>query len=239
MFYLIDCCYDHHPSCVVSFFLTWYHYRYHYRGIILFNVVIIIVVAFFLTWYHSFCSYSSFFSLSSDTSSSYGNTSNAFIFSLRNNEGLGPFKSMVKSSRRAYAIYKSLDFGPTFGAGFDMYIARNANSNTNSYSTFGYSYSVPSGVQDRKTILAGTNKFTPDDVEVFYLGWIVSTPMLKTIMNIFIDLTIFVSFSLLFIALFFFSCGSQLQKFLLFSRYITSLADSCLLVRLTVSQVWM
>ena len=73
---------------------------------------------------------------------------------------------------RKYAIYRYSGFGPTFGAGFDIYIANNANSNTNSYTNFGvYNYySVPSGVQDQKTILAGTYKFTPDEVEVFYLG---------------------------------------------------------------------
>ena len=92
------------------------------------------------------------------------------MFSLRNKEGLGPFKSMVTYPK--YAIYKGLSFGPTFGAGFDIYIATNANSNSNSYSDFGQSnyYSVPSGVQDQYTILAGTRNFTPDEVEVFYLG---------------------------------------------------------------------
>ena len=68
------------------------------------------------------------------------------------------------------AIYKSSSYGPTFGGGHDIKIVNNANSNTNSYTYFGYSYSVPSGVQDKKTILAGTFKFTPDEVEVFYLG---------------------------------------------------------------------
>ena len=68
------------------------------------------------------------------------------------------------------AIYRSSSYGPTFGGGHDIAIRDNANSNTNSYSNFGYSYSLPSGIKDRKTILAGTFKFTPDEVEVFYLG---------------------------------------------------------------------
>ena len=68
------------------------------------------------------------------------------------------------------AIYKSSSYGPTFGGGHDIKIVNNANSNTNSYTNFGSSYSVPSGAQDKKTILAGTFKFTPDEVEVFYLG---------------------------------------------------------------------
>ena len=68
------------------------------------------------------------------------------------------------------AIYRSSSYGPIFGYGHDIYIANNANSNTYSQANFGYSYSVPSGVQDKKTVLAGTYNFTPDEVEVFYLG---------------------------------------------------------------------
>lgn len=73
---------------------------------------------------------------------------------------------MVK--RPSYAIYRGSSYGPTFGAGNDIWIADNANSNTNSYTSFGDSYSVPSGVKDRYTILAGTREFSPDEVEVFY-----------------------------------------------------------------------
>ena len=68
------------------------------------------------------------------------------------------------------AIYSQYNYGPTFGGSHDINIADYANSNTNSYTNFGESYSVPSGVQDKNTILAGTNYFTPDEVEVFYLG---------------------------------------------------------------------
>jgi len=70
------------------------------------------------------------------------------------------------------AIYRTSSYGPTFGTGWDIYIANNANSNINPYTDFGETnvYSVPSGVQDQYTILAGTRYFTPDQVEVFYLG---------------------------------------------------------------------
>ena len=69
------------------------------------------------------------------------------------------------------AIYRGSSYGPTFGHGWDIHIADNANTITNSYSDFGEynDYFVPSGVQDQNTILAGTNYFTPDEVEVFYL----------------------------------------------------------------------
>ena len=68
-----------------------------------------------------------------------------------------------------YAIYRGSSYGPIFGSGHDIYIANNANSNTKSTANFGHSYSVPSGVKDKTTILAGTYNFTPDEVEVFYL----------------------------------------------------------------------
>ena len=70
----------------------------------------------------------------------------------------------------SYAVYRHWFYGPTFGGGRDITIANNANSNTNSYTNFGVSFSVPSEVQDKHTILAGTYKFTPDEVEVFFLG---------------------------------------------------------------------
>ena len=75
--------------------------------------------------------------------------------------------------RPTYAIYSIPSFGPTFGHGWDIYISDNANSNNDSYANFasGGFYESPKGVQDVKTILAGTYYFSPDDWEVFYLGW--------------------------------------------------------------------
>jgi len=103
-----------------------------------------------------------------ESSASYGFTSKAFIFSLHNNEGLGPFKSMVIWPFRA--IYRNAGLGPTFGGVTDILIANNANSNQYSRTNFGRSYSVPNGVQNRGTLLAGSYNFSPDDWEVFYLA---------------------------------------------------------------------
>jgi len=73
--------------------------------------------------------------------------------------------------RPSDAIYRHLNEGPTFGRGYDIRIDNIAKSSSaHSYTNFGFSYSVPSKVQDRKTILAGTYEFSPDEVEVFYLG---------------------------------------------------------------------
>jgi len=73
-------------------------------------------------------------------------------------------------TRSQYASYRISSYGPTFGGGHDINIKSNANSNTNSYTNFGSSYSVPTGVQGKSTILAGSYNFSPDEVEVFYLG---------------------------------------------------------------------
>ena len=100
----------------------------------------------------------------------YGTTSKSFIFSLVNKEGLAPFKSMVQGSKSSNAICHGSSYGPTFGGGHDIHIADNANQNANSYTNFGRYYSLPNGVTDRRTILAGTYNFSPDEVEVFYLA---------------------------------------------------------------------
>ena len=73
-------------------------------------------------------------------------------------------------SESSYAIYRGSSYGPTFGRGYDIYIADNANQNTDSNTNFGVSYSLPNGVTYPSPILAGTYSFPPDDVEVFYLA---------------------------------------------------------------------
>ena len=110
-----------------------------------------------------------FLSCFSASVKSFAATSKSFIFSLVDKEGLAPFKSMVKQAGSSYAIYCWPSDGPTFGWG-DLFIADNASQNTHSYTYFGRSYSLPNGVTDRFTILAGTHYFSPDEVEVFYLA---------------------------------------------------------------------
>ena len=58
-------------------------------------------------------------------------------------------------------------YGPLFG--YDIIIANNTNNNSFSYARLGVEYPAPAAVQDPNTILAGTEDFSPDEVEVFYL----------------------------------------------------------------------
>ena len=63
-------------------------------------------------------------------------------------------------------------YGPTFGGGYDFYIASYASTNTNSYSNLGHSYNPPAGhnygTSFTASFLAGSYNFQPNEVEVFY-----------------------------------------------------------------------
>ena len=99
----------------------------------------------------------------------YKQAPGSFIFSLRNKENLPPFKAPLQSQGTSYAIYCYPHHGPTFGLGFDLHISNNAASNNYSYTDFDFTYQPPSGVSSIRTILAGTYKFSPSEVEVFYI----------------------------------------------------------------------
>ena len=95
-------------------------------------------------------------------------TPNAFIFSLNNFETLAPFESKVKPEKRKRAITRHSYYGPKFGG--DLVIYLEAENKKNSEARLGSRYSVPPGVHYPLTVLAGTEYFSPDEVEVFYLG---------------------------------------------------------------------
>ena len=100
-----------------------------------------------------------------ESSGGDGFTRQAFIFSISNKEELDPFVSEVRRPDRA--IYRRSWRGPVFG--YDIYIVNNANSYSVSGARLGEYYPAPAAVQDPYTILAGTQYFSPDEVEVFYL----------------------------------------------------------------------
>ena len=102
-------------------------------------------------------------------SDSWKQAPGSFIFSLRNKECLSPFKAPLKDQNIWNAIYTYNSYGPIFGVGYDIYIYNNSASNTHSYTNFNHGYQAPSGVSDTSTILAGTYKFQPSEIEVFYI----------------------------------------------------------------------
>ena len=89
-----------------------------------------------------------------------------------NKPGWAPVKLPQKESSYGASIRVDKYNGPIFGGGNDIYISNYASSNNNSYSGLGYTYSPPSGYSYystfARTFLAGTYKFTPDEIEAFY-----------------------------------------------------------------------
>ena len=136
-----------------SFFFYWSKRESIYDNFLCFFIIIIIFIL---------CTFGF-----SESSGGYGATSEAFIFSLNNNEGLAPFVSKVRETSTQWAIYRHSYYGPRFS--WDVFIVDNADSNDNSRARLGSNYFVPPAVQDRYTVLAGTKYFSPDEVEVFYL----------------------------------------------------------------------
>ena len=102
-----------------------------------------------------------------ESSGGWSVTSEAFIFSLNNNEGVAPFVTKMKKKYSGGAINRSSGYGPYFA--YHIFIADNADSNRKSRALISVHYSVPPAVNRWSTVLAGTEYFSPDEVEVFYL----------------------------------------------------------------------
>ena len=105
-----------------------------------------------------------------DTSGRWKRDPNAFIFSLINKNNK-PLKIRVDASNVKCSIHCYTDeVGPAFGSGHDIYIADNANANTDSYSELGHSYKhtqFPYGTIETKSFLAGSYKFKLSEIEVY------------------------------------------------------------------------
>ena len=103
-----------------------------------------------------------------ESSGGYAKTPNAFIFSLNNFERVAPFLSKVKTGHTDSAIYRGSAVGPKFGS--DLVIYLNTNKMKYSRAVLGGFYSVPDSVEDEDKVLKGPGaRFSPDEVEVFYL----------------------------------------------------------------------
>jgi hypothetical protein len=105
---------------------------------------------------------------------SYTSAPGSFIFSLRNNDDLAPFKAPLRDENDARAIYRGSGYGPVFGGGNDLVIANNAGSTTYSNTRFGYSYQPPPGYNlgqtNTSSLLLGSYNFSPSQIEELYLN---------------------------------------------------------------------
>ena len=95
----------------------------------------------------------------------------SFLFSLKNKDNVPPFKSPVYKNHQD-AIRSHPSYGPTFGRGHDLHICNDSHTNQQSRTNFGHSYQPPAGydygTQQTQSLLAGSYKFTPTEIEVFF-----------------------------------------------------------------------
>ena len=94
----------------------------------------------------------------------------AFIFSLVNNEHKPLLFEHTSFNKNSLSLFTR--YGPVFGGGNDIFIADSSNTNTNSYSSVGYTYihpDYPYGSDKARTILAGSFNFQVHEIEVFQM----------------------------------------------------------------------
>ena len=103
------------------------------------------------------------------SSSGFKSDLNAFLFSLTNNVNR-PLKMKVDPDEHDEAIYCNSRYGPTFGGGNDIRIAKNANTTMDSFSNLGFAYEHPQyahGTDEAQSFLAGSYRFQLDEIEVY------------------------------------------------------------------------
>jgi hypothetical protein len=106
-----------------------------------------------------------------NSSGSYINDLNAFLFSLRR-AGVS-FKDRFTVKVATSALYGYSSYGPIFGSGHDIVIHNQSNANIGSQSNFGHSYNLPDGYTkggNAKDFLAGSyNQWTTTEIEVYQI----------------------------------------------------------------------
>ena len=102
----------------------------------------------------------------------------AFLFSLVNNENRPLIFEHTNESRNIEeadargSVWPNSNSGPIFGSGHDLYIADKSNTNDDSYSSLGFTYTHRDFQRDSESansILAGTQFFEVDEIEVFQI----------------------------------------------------------------------
>jgi hypothetical protein len=106
-----------------------------------------------------------------NSSNTWINDPNAFLFSLRRDGVSFKDKFTVKRAENALNGYSGC--GPTFGGGFDIFICNQSNTNIGSCSNFGNSYNLPNGYtygENARDYLAGNcREWTTTEIEVYQI----------------------------------------------------------------------
>ena len=103
----------------------------------------------------------------------YTSAPGSFLFSLRNNDDLGPFKAPLKNENDTHAIYRYNSLGPRFGNEFHI-SGKSGQFRGSSWAHIGERYQAPPGYTHGKpntdSLLSGGKRFTPSEIEVLYLN---------------------------------------------------------------------
>ncbi|XP_015751582.1 PREDICTED: protein crumbs-like [Acropora digitifera] len=105
------------------------------------------------------------------------NDPKAFLFSLKNpTNNPRTLPQLDNSSSNSVQDYAGNC--PTFGSGWDLWIADRPNANSDSNERLGHTYIVPSGKQSDPFLTGKNNHFTANEIETFYetAGYITSLP---------------------------------------------------------------
>ena len=90
----------------------------------------------------------------------------AFLFSLSNPSGLNFTKVSLLPEKMDQAILCCSNYGPAFGAGPDLWIGNNPNSNNACSARLSTCYQIPAG-QKANTFFTGADTFNLIELEVF------------------------------------------------------------------------
>jgi len=99
------------------------------------------------------------------SSNNYAQDSNSWIFLVRASKNTTPKSGKWKVTQTQYSVYHGASYGPSFGGGYDFYLASGCNTNNSSYANAGHSYACPKN----NALLAGQYNFMVKDFEVYAL----------------------------------------------------------------------
>jgi hypothetical protein len=102
-----------------------------------------------------------------NSSSGYVASSSAFLFSLVRPSSSVAVRLPLNGMNNEYAMYCDSSNGPTFGGGHDIDVYDSANTNSNSYTDLGYTYTLSDGIEDGTTFFTGAPNFQASGVEVY------------------------------------------------------------------------
>jgi hypothetical protein len=88
----------------------------------------------------------------------------SFVFTIKNPHNLRP--TIFKQQQEGNAIHTYGNRGPVFGSGYTLSVCDQCHTSNSSYSFFGSTYANDTGIAGNQ-VLAGTQYFTVEEIEVF------------------------------------------------------------------------